>query len=304
MFNSFLTVTQQGLTLLLMISAGFILSKKNIVQEQGIKQMTNILLYLVSPMVILRAFDMPFDPNLFVGLGVAVVCAIITHLLGITLGFLFIRKRLGESKPIYRFAVIYSNCGFMALPLIQATIGNEGLFYGVAYVFVFTIFVWTQGMHMICHKRISLWQIIINPGIIGTGIAIILFVFSIKLPDFIKNTVDILSGVNTPLAMIIIGASLAGVSWDKTFFKKEILISTMLRLLIIPGVLYFILSFFNPQETIYKACMISASAPIAAYLPLFSAKYEKDTELAGKLVAFSTVCSMITMPIWVMLIRV
>jgi len=289
------------MVLFILMAAGAALVKSGVINKTGTKQMTDVLLFLVTPMLIIHAFEVPFDPSMLKWLGVAAAGAIFTHIIGIILGICFFRKEPTDKQRIYRFAVIYSNSGFMALPLIQAVVGIRGVFYGAAYLVVFTVFVWTLGVYMMSGGRMPVKRLLLNPGILGTVVAVIVFFFSIKLPMPIHSVVSMLAGLNTPLAMIVIGAFLAGVCWDKTFFKKEIPIAALLRLLVIPGILFLILYPFNLPSELYVACMISASAPTAAITSLFAAKFGKDTELSGKLVAFSTLLSVVTMPLWVAL---
>ena len=303
MLEGFLTVGNQILILFLLIAAGYLVTRTGLITEFGAKQMTNVLLFLITPAVVVSAFETPFDSSRLAGLGISAASAAATHLLGIYLSKLCFRKHPEDRQCVYRCAVIYSNCGFMALPLIDALIGREGLFYGAAYILVFNIFVWTHGIMIMSGDRgsVKARQIFINPGVIASGLALVMFFLSVTLPPPIQGAVRMLANVNTPLAMIVIGAFLARVSVRSIFSKTEVYIAAALRLLAVPLIILLALSRLGLPEALFKTCVISACAPPAATVSLFSARFSRDAGLAGELIAFATAFSIVTMPLLLML---
>ena len=126
-------------------------------------------------------------------------------------------------KVVLRVGSIFSNCGFMSLPLQKAILGNDGVFYGAIYVAVFNIFIWTYGLVAMSgdKKELSLKKLIANPGIVGVVIAILLWVFHIQLPSILYSPIDYLGALNTPIPMIIIGCQLANTSLKSMLKTKE-----------------------------------------------------------------------------------
>lgn len=304
MFDGFFIIANQVVVLFLLIGAGYTVTKAGLLTKSGANQMTNVLLTLVTPSVIINAFEIPFDKSKLIWLCVAAASAVATHILGILIGKPFFRKSSEQKLPVYRYAITYSNCGFMALPLIQAIAGAEGVFYGAVYVVVFNLFAWTHGVMLMSGGKgnISLKRVLINPGVIGTCIALILFFFSLNLPSPVHSAVQMLASLNTPMAMVVIGAFLSNVNFKSALLQKEIYLVSAIRLLVIPLVVIFVLHWLKLPEPLYKACVISASAPCAANASLFASRFSKDTGLAGELVAFSTACSIMTMPLLLLLV--
>lgn len=306
MFDGFFIIAYQVVTLFLLIAAGYTVTRAGLLTKSGADQMTNVLLTIVTPSVIINAFEIPFDKSKLMWLCVAAASAVATHILGILIGKPFFKKSSEAKQPVYRYAITYSNCGFMALPLIQAIAGAEGVFYGAVYIVVFNLFAWTHGIMLMSGGKgnISLKRVFINPGVIGTSIALILFFFSLSLPSPVHTAVQMLANLNSPLAMVVIGAFLTNVNFKSALLQKEIYLVSSVRLLAIPLIVIFILHWLNLPEPLFKACVISASAPCAANVSLFASRFLKDTGLAGELVAFTTACSIITMPLLLLLVGI
>lgn len=198
-----------------------------------------------------------------------------------------------------QFSVIFSNCGFMSLPLQKAILGDDGWFYGSVFVAVFNIFVWTYGLVSMSgdRKQLSLKKLAFNPGIFGVVVAIILFVCKINLPYIISQPIAYLSDLNTPLPMLIIGFYLSKADFKKAFTDMGIYAAVAVRLLVIPVISAIVMSLFRIDSTIIVAFIIASSAPTAATTTMFAAKFSRDVDLSVGVVASTTVVSVITMPL-------
>ena len=146
MAESFLDVGQQVLVLFILIGVGALLTKIGMITENGAKTMTDVVLYAVTPCVIVNAFQREYQPAMLGGLLVALLAAFLTLLFSVLLAELLYRKRDIDRGVVLKFALVFSNCGFMALPLQEAVLGEDGVFYGAAYIAVFNLFMWTYGL--------------------------------------------------------------------------------------------------------------------------------------------------------------
>ena len=193
--------------LLILIMLGFVLTKLNIVNEAGTKVMTDLVLYAATPAVILVSFIRPFEKSAAKGLLLSFISSILAHALFIVLSLIFVKNKDIKRERVLRFAAVFGNCGYMALPLEQALLGNEGVFYGSSVVAVFNIFVWSYGVFLMSgdKKYIKPKSLALSPSIIAIVIGIIVFVFSLPVPTLIKSPLEFMAGLNTPLPMIIIG---------------------------------------------------------------------------------------------------
>lgn len=293
------TVFIQVLIIFILMSVGFIASKANLLKSDGIKQITDILLMFVTPCVLINAYQKEFSPSAAYELAVAAVMSLLIIGLTIIIATLLFRKESSLKYRVSIFGSVYSNCGFMAIPLLSATMGTDGVFYGSAYLAVFTILYWTHGICLYggSTKEIEIKRIITNPGIIGTIVALVLFFCRIELPYVLKQSVEYIADLNTPLAMLVMGSYLTSVNFKKALANKSIYIVTALRLVIFPVLAIALLKILHIAPDIAKSVLISASCPTAAVAALLAAKYDLDAVYATEIVSVTTILSIVTIPL-------
>lgn len=189
MIESFLSVGTQVLILFLMIGTGFVLGKLHLITHKGAVSMSNLLMYVVSPCILIVVFQRPLETETFHNFWVALLAALVIHGINILVSELVIRDRDPMRKSFFRFSAIFSNCGFMAVPLQTAILGSLGVFYGSAYLLVFTVLTWTLGIQLVKGGKMAFsWRtLLMNPGVIGVAIAMVLYLLQITLPEIILS---------------------------------------------------------------------------------------------------------------------
>lgn len=298
------TVAVQVVIVFILIAVGFFLKKRNMLDERGSKQLTNILLMIVTPCVLINSYQKEFKPEFAFNLLMAVLFSVIIHVIMVIISTLIYRREPSNHYRINIFSAASSNCGFMAIPLLTAVLSDLGVFYGSAYLAVFNIFYWTYGVCIFTGdvKSLSVKKAFLNPGVIGTAIGLIFFLCGITLPKIILQPVQYLAGLNTPLAMIILGAYLANVNFKQSLKKLSIYTVSLLRLIIFPIISIILAKLMRLDETVATAVLISAACPTATVTTLFAAKFGLDAEYASELVSISTLLSIVTIPAVMMLV--
>ena len=304
MMSNFLTVGQQVVILFILIGAGFASKKAKLISDNAVKGMTNVVLYLATPCIIISSFQScKFNNEMLMNLLIMTVAVVCIYIGSIVIANLVFRDKDMSRRAVFRVATIYSNCGFMSLPLQQAILGSDGVFYGAIYVGIFNLVVWTHGLVAMSgdKKDLSVKKLVANPGVIGVVIAIFLWVMNITLPEIISSPINYLASLNTPVPMIIIGCQLAGVNFAKAFSDKRSYLSIGLRLLIIPALSLFLMYLCGIRGSMLVASVIATSAPSAATTTMFATKFDRDVTLSVSLVSTTTLFSIITMPLMVAL---
>lgn len=299
MLSSFLTVGEQVLILFVLIALGFICGKTKIINESGSKVIADVVLYFVTPCVIINAFQREFDVSMLIKLIVSALCSAAILFVSVVIAQLLFKKQDVHKACIYKFATVFSNCGYMSLPLQQALLGDEGVFYGASFIAMFNIFVWSYGIITMKGKgeKGSGLKILVNPGIIGTLIGVVLFLCSVTLPNIIAQPISYMAGLNSPVPMLIIGYYLSKADLKKAFTDKWAYVSMGLRLIILPIASLFVLLLCKINGPLLVSLVISVSSPVAAITTMMSAKYSHDTELSVSLVSATTLLSLGTMPL-------
>ena len=301
MINAFLTVGQQVLTLFILLAIGFAMGKLYWLDDWGAAGISNILLYIVTPAILLTSFQREFVAADFRNFGLILSASTILHLLLLGSSCLAIHDADVQRQRILRFAVIFSNCGYMGYPLMQALVGKVGVYYGSAYVVVFNVLAWTLGVYMISgdKKKLRLRPLLCNPGVLGTVAALTLYLLQIKIPDILMTPLEHISNLNTPLPMIVIGYQLSQANVKKAFQGLNTLLTTLLRLVISPLLALGICLLLGLRGDVAIVLMVAASTPPAALLGMFAVKYKADASTASSMVSGVTALSILTMPLFV-----
>lgn len=304
MLNDFLlnlkTVLIQVGILYLIASVGFAADKTKIFVQADGKRLVDLLFNMILPIAVINSFlSMERTKEHIKLLFFAFLLALITHIFAIALSSLTFRRKPKKESGIYHYATTFSNAAFFALPLAQSVIGNEGIFYCSCYIAIFNIFAFTYGINQISggKAKINVKNLILNPGTISVIIGLPLFLFGVRLPDFLSDTMGRIAACNSPMAMIVFGTFFANCNYKNIFIKKEIYLVSFLRLIVIPCSMLLIFRLLCAGGNMLISLVISTSAPVATNTAMYSAKYDNDTALSAEIVGQTSIFSIITMPI-------
>ncbi|MBE6757685.1 MAG: AEC family transporter [Ruminococcaceae bacterium] len=299
MIENFLTVGTQVLVLFLLIGVGVICTKTKLLTATAVRGMADVVLYFATPCVIIRSFQRPLTASLMKDLGIAALAAIGVHLLGIALAHLLCHDKDESRRALLRFGVVFSNAGYMAIPLQQAILGDDGVFFGAVFVAVFNIVLWTYGVGIMSGgaKALSLRKVILTPGLVGVTLGLIFLLCGITLPTVIASPISHLANLNTPVPMLIIGYYLAGANIKEALRDRSAYLTIALRLAVIPLITLGVLWLCGIRGTVLVSAVIGASAPVATATTMFAAKFDRSPTLSVNLVVLSTLLSAVTMPL-------
>lgn len=301
MLQNFIIVANQVAVLFILMALGIVCNKLHWLDDKAVKSVTNIVLYFVTPCVIINSFSREVEKSLVYGLIITAVVAFLTFGFSIAFAHLWIRDKDPDVERVYRYAAIFGNCGFMALPLEEAVLGDIGTFYGAVYIAVFNLIVWTYGVWLMSGDKsnVKAKALTTNPGLIGTILGIVILVLGIRLPSIIATPIGYMASLNTPLPMIIIGYYLGNLSVKKLVSNKKQYLIAFYRLLLFPLVTLFMIYIAKVDPVIAVVCTIASAAPTAANTAMFATLYGKDAELGAQLMSVSTLFSLITLPLLV-----
>lgn len=298
-----ITASNQIAIMLVIMLIAVLLYRIKMIDTHANKVLSNLLLMVINPIILFNSFQTDFDMKLAVGLLYSFILAVVGLSLTILITYILIRKRKNDQYIIERFCSIYSNCGFYGIPLVQSLFGNEGVFYLTAYMIVFNILIWTHGVILMKNEKNSkeLVKAFRSPAVIAIALGLICFFGRIRLPNILISPLVSLGNMNTPLAMIIAGVSLAQTDIIAAFKNIRIYIVCLLKLLIIPIASILVFKLFPFSDIIVITSVVEAACPSATTGVMFAIRFDKDYKYASELFAITTVFSLITIPIIVFL---
>ncbi|MCD7818048.1 MAG: AEC family transporter [Lachnospiraceae bacterium] len=301
----------QIVKMLLLLFTGVLCFRLKLIDEHTNKGLANLLMMVVNPIVAITALQTDYRSDLITRLLLSYLLAVITHLFMIPVSGFFIRDKENKNCAIERFSAMYSNCGFIGIPLVQSILGNEGVLYLTAYMTVFNLFSWTHGIslmkdkgsvqhnHNLTESAKALLKNLMTPMIVASLIGLVLFALQIRFPSVLADTLDYIGNMNTPLAMIVAGVSVAQTSLPAMIRNKRIYLVSFVKLIIMPSILFVILLFLQINSTVACTILVAAACPCAASGTTFALRFRKNYSYASELYAFTTICSLITVPAFV-----
>ena len=286
---------QQTIIMFALMLLGLLLSRRGMITEQGSRDLSNVLLYVI-PCVILRSYMSEFSTEKLRAMGLSALIAVIAFAASIAVAYL----TCGTRHRIENFAVAFGNAGFIGIPLVTAVFGPEAAFYVVSFSTFANLLQWTYGIVIISGKKetMNLRMVFVNPVFISMVIGIALFVLQPTLPTVVTGTIGYIADGNTVLAMIILGYYLSKVQLRGLFADVRLYLFSALRLLVVPAVTILVfLPFPFARGEITLITLIAAATPIASSTAIFAQKFDQDYRRAVSYVCLSTILSVATLPL-------
>jgi len=294
----------QMIKFLLLMSVGYALFKLNIMDSDFNKKLTNFVLRVSNPcMIVASVFSIGDDRDIgkvLACFAIYTVIFIVSPIVGMAVGKIIRCKH--ENAGIYVFMMIFSNTGFMGFPVIESILGAEPLFYAAIFNMIFNIFLFTIGVKAINYpskseNKMSFKEIVLHPGVFSAVIAIILYFANLNIPDVVTGTIDQIGDLTPPLAMLLMGASLAKVPIKKVFNETRAYAFVLIKQLLIPIMVWPLLTRVIADRMILAVTLILISMPIANSVVMFTIEYDRNEELAAKNVFISTLASIVLFPL-------
>lgn len=299
-----LLLTKQIAELFIMILLGFILVKSSLLTKHDSKVLSTIALYIVTPCVIINAFQVQHSQDVKNGLILSFLAAIIIHIIYIV-GVRIVGKGY-TLNGVEKATIIYTNAGNLIIPLVQALLGKEWVVYTTGYILVTTIFIWTHGRMLICEEKgFNVKELLKNVNVVACIMGILMFALKIQFPSLITETMDSISATIAPISMIVAGMLIAGMDVKDCLKNKRLYIITFLKMIVFPLFAVSLLKFTNLSsmvkngDIILLISLLASIAPTAASVTQLAQIYDADSEYASAYYFITTLLCILTMPVFV-----
>lgn len=309
MSEVFRMLTLQG-QLALLVILGIYLWRKGIINAQGKKCLSDLVIDVILPCNIIQSFRMEFNWEILKSTFVILIVSLVIQLGCDVICRVVYRHYNYGRRAVLQYGTVCSNAGFMGSPLAEGIFGAEGLLLSSIYLIPQRIVMWSVGVGYFMqddtantpeirkeHRRQVLRKTLTHPCIVAVAIGMILMISQVSLPDFLGNTIKCISNSNTAISMIMIGSILGSSDWHHVI-DKDIMLYCAIRLVLIPLAVLLGCRLAGVQGLAVGVSVVLAAMPMGGTTAILAEKYGGDAVFAGKCVVVSTVLSLITTPFW------
>lgn len=297
---TFFTVFFQMLALLLMIGAGYFVTKKGMLDEHTNNQMSDMIVQIFNPLLVLASAassvgQVSMDAmKLAGGIAVGMFAAFIAA--GKLLAPFFDKDR--EQRKIFQLMFVFSNVGFIGIPVISSIFGTEYVVYVTEFMLVYTLVFYTYGIALMDGKLTAASiRAMINPGTVSGLLAMAIIIFSIQLPDFLKTAVTYLGNVTSPMALVAVGFALAQSDLKKIFGQPRLYVFSVIKLLLFPLLLLPLLRLVLGGSDLLAVCMVMFGMPVGNMPLILGNQRGLDVTACSAAIILSTVLCVLTVPV-------
>lgn len=304
---------QSILSIIIMISIGYILSGRGWFNEDSKKLLSKLVTNISLPAFMVENLIATFDKKRLYEISGGLIIPFLSMLIGYIIA-IFVSKAIKideKRKGTFETMFFVSNTIFVGLPVNLALFGNESIPYVLLYYIANTTFFWTIGVYSISKdgdaKGISLFSLsalkkIFSPPLLGFIVGIILIILEIPLPKFLLDTGKYVGNLTTPLSMIFIGTTIYSVGFKDVKFSKDTVALSLGRFLIAPVIVIILSHYIGGPLLMKEVFIIQASMPVMTQTSIIAKAYNSDYEYAAVMTVVTTILAIVSIPLYMFFI--
>lgn len=288
----------QMIVLFGLIAVGYLANRTGVMDGDSNKKISRLLVNITIPALILSSaagHEMEDKTKVLVVLGAAAAMFVVTPLISLVI----VRKLKLDNT--YELMLNYSNLGFMGIPIISGIYGSGSVFYVSLFMMVFNISLFSHGVYILQRGREGggdTLKNMLNPGIVSSLAAVAVFLFEVPIPAPLLDLLNAVGGITSPLAMIVIGSTMAAVKLSDVIRDKTICFYTILKIAIYPALIWFLFHFFIEDPMVLGIAVVLSGLPTAGNVSMVCSEYNGNLQLVTKGTFLTTLCSVLTIPVW------
>lgn len=293
----------QGM-LFLLVAAGVVLRKKGILPEGAKAVLTDLVIYLILPCNIINSFFIEFNLEILKGFAVILTIASLIQIGCLMFAKVFYNREPESRKKVLQYGTVCSNAGFMGNPIAEGVYGAEGLMYASIFLIPQRIVMWSAGVSYFTEspdRKTVVKKVLTHPCIIAVYIGLVLMITRLPLPAFLQNTIRSVGSCTTTVSMVLIGAILAEVE-PGSILDWGIVKYAAIRLFLLPFLVYVSCRAFHVKPLLAGVSVLLTGMPAGSTTAILASKYDGDYIFATKCVVVTTLLSLVTIPLWCMVL--
>lgn len=300
---SILPVVNQIIMLFIIAALGFMLRRMKVFTDPVIKGVNSTVILITWPAMMIMTTQKDYDAEVLKGFfGVFTASLVILSVFILITFFCFSKMKDKGLRPVMTMLAVMPNSGYIGLPIIQAVYGDAGALYLAAYLVGFNLVLWTLCVSICTGFTLKSLKGMLNPGLIAAIVGIALFLLKIKLPSPVLSAVNQLGSLNTPLAMLLLGARMDTLTLKK-LLDGPMWITVALKLVVIPILALYVLKALGMPPLALGVAVLATAMPSASACQMLAEKYDLGVDFAARGVLVSTLLCIVTIPLMLTLIR-
>ncbi len=299
---SILDLGSLQLTLFAMMLIGALLKKKGVIDEGGKKCLSDLCISIVIPCNIFKSCLIDFDADILKACAALLGSAVVMQLLCLTLNKFIFDRYPAQQKKVLQYCTIVPMSGFLGNPIAEGIYNEVGVLYTSIFLIPMRIVMWSVGTtYFVAGETVDRRRVVKNvlthPCLVTIYLGLLCMVTQVQLPSVVLNTVKYIGNCNSALTMFIVGTILVDVPL-KSICSRDTAAFSVLRLVLLPAAALGVGLLLRLEPTALGVSVLMTGMPAGATAAIFAAKYGSDAPFATRCVVFTTLLSMLTLPLW------
>ncbi len=255
---------------------------------------------------VLSTAEVPSTDTVLLILGVSLLSWVV--IIALAWGLPLLYRVPKNTRGAHQFTIAFGNTGFVGFAVVDAILGGNAVLYASIYCIPYNLLMFSVGMVMIAssgdkqvprkQKLKNIGRNLLSPVMFACVIALFLLLFHVTDPNgIIGNTCELLGQMTAPAAMLVIGSTIAKFKFKDILTSPSSYLTTLLRLLLIPAVMYVVGSFFIADPFLLAVLVLIAGMPVANVGTMMCLMYGGDLATMSRCTFLTTVLSLITIPL-------
>ena len=285
-----------------LLALGYFLNKRKILDTHINGGISSLMVNATNPALILSSISATGNSNQS-DIMRLILFGVIFYAILVLLAFILVRvlRVPNQKRSTVQLLLVFSNTGFMAIPVVQTLYGDIAVFYCTILNLPFNFLIYSYGVYLLSKssgsgKKLSFRQFL-SPGIIASALALLIYFTGFRIPTVINDTFSFLGNITPPLSMLLLGSVLAEYPLSSMWQDKRINLLLLIKLLLLPFLAFFLTSLFFTDPVIIGVTTLTFAMPCASMCVMLCKEYKGDSRTASVGVVFSTLLSLITIPI-------
>ena len=295
-------LSEQMILLFALILVAYIASKIKFLPANSNKVLSDLVVNITNPATILYAVATS-SRTLSNGAVLGILGITTLTLAGqILLAHGYTKVLRIDPRPagVYRFMLVFSNCGFLGYPVVRALFGGDAVFVASMYNLVFQILSFTYGVRQVGgdpSSRQVTPKMFMTPMVVTSVLALVLYLLNVPFHPMLVEALSLLDRITSPASMLVIGCVLAAYPLKTIFGGWHVYLFCVVRLIVIPVIVWAVLRLFVTDALILGVMVVISAMPAATNTVLVCSKYNGDESTAASGLFVSTALSLVTLPL-------